>query len=234
MASSPLQSPPLSPPLSSPLEGPESDGGTTLSTAFIAFVGGLTGGAPQMLLPTATVLELVGNTIMGAFVIAMCDVMILRQTLVGKSLRKGRMLLIVAVAFTLTTVTYRSPARIFQTIFDTAPDPNVRELTAQAYTYRRLGNLGYNVYFVADPLTLHKATEFVSKLPGEPWDASREAWGAYIARVLPEGSPLLPAARTFTEPQAEEWITTTDGRSATTVLLYDKKTNRALVHHTSG
>lgn len=216
-------------------ESPETDGGSGLSTAFIALIGGVAGGAPQLVIPTATLLELIGNTVAGAFVIAMMDKMLLRATLSGKNLRKGRILLIVAVAFTLSSVTYRSPARVFQTVFDVAPDrEKVRGLQAMAYTHGHLGNLAYDLAFQAEPVTMHNMLEQLDKLPSELWDESRESWPAFVARNLPPRSPLLPIATQFKNPQGRTWTTTRDGRTSTTVLFRDAADGRTLVHHISG
>lgn len=209
-----------------------------LSTPFLALMGAVAGGAPQLVIPTSTAVELIGNTVMGALIVATFDLMLVRQTLRGKPLRTGRMLLLLFVSITLTLVTYKPSSVVFQTVFGTAPSRQVTSLTATSYTVGRLGNVGHRLTFTAERTALQnvfermdglREAEFVEFGPGEDWGAFV---GAHVA-----GEPFEAAVRQFSRPEGFVWVSTSPRdptRRTTTVLLRDMATGRSFVSHRPG
>lgn len=230
--------------MSLPLENnqlpPEEVSGDAGGTAFMAVIGAIAGGTPQLLISTATLVELLGNTVMGAILVAVVDTMLVRRTLKDDQLRKGRMLLILFVAVTLTVVTYHTAGGIFQQVFNFAPDPaEFKDLSAAAYTHNHIGNVAYRLSFTADPVALKKITDEMEHIPSgtvDIFDPVREPFATYIRRVLPEDADHLPS---LADPQGFAWSSAgatplTSARVARTVLLRDKSTGKCYVHHLAG
>lgn len=228
----------MSDPLPNPPLSPAEDGGTNLSTGFLALMGAIAGGSPQLVIPTSTVVELIGNTVMGAIVVAVLDKMLVRQTLQGKALRTGRMLLLLFVSVTLTIVTYKPSSIVFQTVFDTAPTRQIQQLSAATFTNQRLGNIGYRLTFVTEPNGLTPVFERMETLKGAEYQEFEpgQDWNSFLDKHLP-GEAFSQVARTFKSPTGYAWITTspTDpSRKSRTVLIYDRESGRAFVLHTAG
>ncbi len=223
--------------LSDPLPSP-STGGKDLSTRFIALIGAIAGGSPQLVIPTSTIVELIGNTLMGALVVAVIDKMLIQQTLQGPAVRRGRILLIVFVSVTLTIVTYKPASLVFQTVFDAPPPRQVQQLSVASFTHERLGNVGYRMSFVSEPLGIAPMLERMESLKDAAYDEYQfnSDWRAYLAAHI-AGQPFYDAAATFKEPTGYAWETalkSDPNRKARTVLLYDRATGRAFVLHTAG
>lgn len=235
-----MSTPPL--PLESDVPPPETPADAAqrrLSTPFLALMGAVAGGAPQLVIPTATLVELIGNTTMGALTVAMLDLLLVRQTLQGRQLRTGRMLLLLFVSVTLTLVTLKPPSVVFQTVFGTGPNPNIRSLSASSYTARRLGNVGHRLTFTAERTALQAAFENMNALPGVEsleFRPDSDDWPAFV-RTHAAGEPFEAAALTFARPEGFVWVTTSPrdpNRRAVTVLLRDAATGRAFVVHRPG
>jgi hypothetical protein len=229
--------------LSAPLPTPSAPGesrpaGTGLSTGFLAFVGAVAGGMPQLFVPTATLIEFIGNTVMGAIIVAAMDALLLRQTLAADNLRRGRILLIVTISVTLTLVTYKQASFVFQTIFDTAPTENIQRLSARAFTHDRIGNVGYHLTFTAKPTDIQKLEERMATLVNRPGfefeqfqPGGTEDFTAFARRITKLPDLNFPAE----VPQGMLWRTVgPTGRTSTTVLLRDASTGQTFVRHTSG
>lgn len=214
----------------------ETSVGTNSSTAFLALLGAVSAGLPQLILPTATLIEFIGNTVMGAVVVAIVDSFLLRRTLPASQLKKGRMLALIFVSAALTIVTYRSPARAFQDVFDTAPprDNTVHSLAARARTLSRPGQIAYRLYFYSEPQALLQIEDRLKTAYQASFDPSTQDWPTYLATNLPKDSQLLPLATRFKDPESRQWQSVKNNRTTTTLLLRDKSTGLTLVEHTPG
>lgn len=216
-----------------------------ISLPFLALIGAIAGGTPGLILPTATLIDVLGNAIMGAIVVAMMDLILLRKSLPPEMLQRGRFMLVLFVSVTLAIVTYRPAGLIFQTVFDTAPPLTVRNLTARAYTTTFPGPIAYRLQFDVDPTDIQTLQERMSPMlkrdgssfseyKGDPQNAGT-AWPAYLKDKLDPASPLYKPALDFTTPQAYYWTSKTpNGHTAKTLLLYDAATKSALAEHHPG
>ncbi|MFN4243540.1 MAG: hypothetical protein ACK4PI_09905 [Tepidisphaerales bacterium] len=222
-----------------PPETPADAAQRQLSTPFLALMGAVAGGAPQLIIPTATVVELIGNTVMGALTVTLLDTLLVRQTLQGRQLRTGRMLLLLFVSVTLTLVTFKPASVVFQTVFGTGPNPNIRSLSASSYTARRLGNVGHRLTFTAERTALQAAFERMNALPDVEYtefQPGTDDWATFV-RTHVAGEPFEEAVLAFSRPEGFVWVTRSPRdpeRRATTVLLRDAATGRAFAAHRPG
>lgn len=219
---------------------------SSVSLGYLALVGAVAGGAPCLVIPTATLVDLVGNSVMGAVVTVMLELILLRRTLPPELMRRGRLFVVIMVSTFLTLVTYRPAKLVFQTVFDTAPPrPGVSNLAARTINWTANGGTGagYRLVFEAEPTALQNVRERMEPLlkrEGAGYEefaptAEGGGWKEFVTKHLPGDSPLMKPALDFVTPQGWVWTSPTpNGGKAKTVLLYDVSTKLALTEHRAG
>lgn len=216
--------------------GGEVDG---ISVPFLALVGAVAGATPPLLLPTTTMVNVIGNGVIGAVVVTAMDVMLIRRTVEPGKLRLARILLIIAVSVTLALVTYKPAGFVFQTVFNTAPPAGVTDLRAHAYTDGAIGRQGLRLAFDATPTAVHAIRQSMSSLDRREgatfaeWDGA-SPWAEFVKAGMGEDSPLLEGAVTMKSPQGWVWTTPAlGGRKVVTTMAFDPQSGLTLVEHRS-